>query len=221
MMRSSILAALAAVVLLAAGPSARAEEGPGGAASLAAVQLAAAAEAAAEAPVLRLHDALLAAMKAGEAAPFADRKKALEPVIVESFNLAEMAAVASGPFWGRMSQEERDNVIAAFSDFSVSTYTSRFDEFDGQRFEVVGQKAGPQNSIWVLTRMVGGGETVSLNYLVRSYEGAWRIVDVYLKGSISELANRRSEFTSTLRRGGVAGLLKALNEGSHRMANEA
>jgi phospholipid transport system substrate-binding protein len=215
-MRSSILAVLAAAVILAAAP-AFAEEQP----SPVRIQLAAGTAAEAEAPVLRLHDALLAAMKAGSSAPFADRKKALEPVIVEAFNLPEMAAVASGPFWSRMSQSERDSVIAAFSDFSVATYTSRFDDFDGQRFEVVGQKAGPQDSIWVLTRLVGGGDSVSLNYLVRPYEGSWRIVDVYLKGSISELANRRSEFTSTLRRSGVAGLLKALSEGADRMANEA
>jgi phospholipid transport system substrate-binding protein len=175
----------------------------------------------AEAPVVRLHDALLSAMKSAGTTPFAARKQALQPVILETFNLPAMTEVAAGPFWGRMSQDERQEVIAAFSDFSVSTYAARFNDFSGQRFEVVGHKAGPQDSVWVLTRLVGGGEPVSLNYLVRRYDGGWRIVDVYLKGSISELANRRSEFTSTLRRSGVAGLLKALNDGSVRMAEDA
>lgn len=175
----------------------------------------------AETTVLRLHNALIAAMKSAKTTPFAERKKALQPVILETFNLPAMTAVAAGPFWSRMSQQEKDDVIAAFSDFSVSTYASRFNDFSGERFEVVGQKPGPEDSVWVLTRLVGGSEPVSLNYLVRPFDGVWRIVDVYLKGSISELANRRSEFTSTLRRSGVPGLLKALADGSSRMAEDA
>jgi phospholipid transport system substrate-binding protein len=222
MKKTSILAALAAAILLAVAPSPSRADDAASLRSAGPVQLAASPEAGAEAPVLRLHDALLVAMKAGqESAPFADRKRALEPVIVDSFNLPEMTAVAAGPFWSRMSQDERQKVITAFSDFSVSTYTSRFNDFSGQRFEIVGQKAGPQDSVWVMTRLLGSGEPVALNYLVRPYDGTWRIVDVYHKGSISELANRRSEFTSTLRREGVAGLLKALNEGSDRMGHDA
>jgi phospholipid transport system substrate-binding protein len=220
---SSFLAAAAAVFLFAAAwtTPAAAESPSAPPHSSDHVLLAANEAAGAEAPVLRLHDALLAAMKSAGTASFADRKRVLEPVIRDAFNLPAMTQVAAGPFWNRMSQQERDNVIAAFSDFSVSTYTARFNDFSGERFEVVGQKAGPEDSVWVLTRLVGGGEPVSLNYLVRPYDGAWRIVDVYLKGSISELANRRSEFTSTLRRSGVAGLLKALNDGSDRMGEDA
>jgi phospholipid transport system substrate-binding protein len=33
---------------------------------------------------------------------------------------------------------------------------------------------------------------VQLNYLLRGGEGRWRVVDVYLDGTISELASRRA-----------------------------
>ena len=46
-------------------------------------------------------------------------------------------------------------------------------------------------------------EPVALNYLLRDFGGAWRVVDVYLSGTVSELASRRAEFTTLLREGGA------------------
>jgi phospholipid transport system substrate-binding protein len=42
-------------------------------------------------------------------------------------------------------------------------------------------------------------------------QGSWQISDVYLDGTISQLAIQRSEFYSILRREGVDGLVMALN----------
>jgi phospholipid transport system substrate-binding protein len=46
---------------------------------------------------------------------------------------------------------------------------------------------------------------------MRKNGGLWQIADVYLDGTISQLATQRSEFYSILRRDGVDGLLIALN----------
>jgi phospholipid transport system substrate-binding protein len=63
-----------------------------------------------------------------------------------------------------------------------------------------------------MTRIVDpNGEPVNLNYLVRPIGGMWQIADVYLNGTISELAIRRSEFASILQRQGVDGLIAELN----------
>ena len=55
------------------------------------------------------------------------------------------------------------------------------------------------------------GEATTLNYLMRQNQGSWQISDVYLDGTISQLAVQRSEFNSILRREGVDGLVMALN----------
>ena len=55
------------------------------------------------------------------------------------------------------------------------------------------------------------GETTTLNYLMHQNQGAWQISDVYLDGTISQVAVQRSEFSSILRREGVDGLVMALN----------
>jgi phospholipid transport system substrate-binding protein len=54
------------------------------------------------------------------------------------------------------------------------------------------------------------GEPIQLNYLMREAEAGWQILDVFLKGTISELATRRSEFSTVLRRGGAQALVQLI-----------
>ena len=71
----------------------------------------------------------------------------------------------------------------------------------------------------VETRIVkSDGESVSINYLMRRDGDTWRIGDVYLTGTISELATRRAEITSVLRSQGIDGLIQALNRKAPVMA---
>jgi phospholipid transport system substrate-binding protein len=59
---------------------------------------------------------------------------------------------------------------------------------------------------------------VTVNYLMHDNGGAWQIADVYLDGTISELATRRSEFASILRTGGINGLIDTLNTKAARLS---
>jgi phospholipid transport system substrate-binding protein len=53
-----------------------------------------------------------------------------------------------------------------------------------------------------------GGRTVHINYLVRG----GRVIDVYLNGTVSDLALRRDEFSSIIASGGADGLIKRLQD---------
>ena len=55
-------------------------------------------------------------------------------------------------------------------------------------------------------------EPVTLNYLMRGAGDNWKIVDVYLSGTISELATQRSEFGAILKSGGAAALIESLKQ---------
>jgi len=54
------------------------------------------------------------------------------------------------------------------------------------------------------------GKVVALDYLMRNTGGEWKVVDVYLDGTISELANRRAEFSAILKAGGPTALIDSL-----------
>ena len=57
-----------------------------------------------------------------------------------------------------------------------------------------------------------------LDYLLRNEQEKWRIIDVYLNGTVSQLAARRSEFSSVLRQDGVSGLVALLKQKTAQLA---
>jgi phospholipid transport system substrate-binding protein len=65
------------------------------------------------------------------------------------------------------------------------------------------------------------GDATRLDYLMRQDQGGARISDVYLDGSISQLAVHRSEFHSILQREGIGGLVTALNRKVDLLRNVA
>jgi ABC-type transporter MlaC component len=59
--------------------------------------------------------------------------------------------------------------------------------------------------------ITGSGEAIELDYLLGKRRGAWRIVDVFAKGTNSEVARYRADFASELQRKGAEGLIQALD----------
>ncbi len=154
---------------------------------------------------------LLDVMKQASALGFEGRARRLQPAIDAAFNLPLMIRLAVGPQWTSLTPPQQSQLLDAFRRFTIATYASRFDGYDGDRFEVTGEKPGPTGGTLVETRIVpSAGETVQLNYLMRAEGANWQIIDVFLSGTISELATRRAEFTSVLRRDGADGLVAML-----------
>jgi phospholipid transport system substrate-binding protein len=173
------------------------------------------------ATVRRFYDVLLAAMKGGAKLGFEGRRKLLAPAIREAFDLPLMTRLIVGLQWQNFSAAQRQDVIEAFSDFSIANYASQFDGYSGERF-VVEPKAAPApgDDVIVDTQLVqSDGSPVRLNYLLRDAAGKWRIIDVYLSGTVSQLAARRSEFSSVLRSDGVSGLVAVLKKKTAELAS--
>ena len=63
---------------------------------------------------------------------------------------------------------------------------------------------------FVKTRFNGEGAPVDINFLLRGKGADWRIVDIYLNGTISQLATWHSEYGSTFQDGGFDGLMAAV-----------
>ena len=52
---------------------------------------------------------------------------------------------------------------------------------------------------------------------MRGSGDTWKVVDVYLSGTISELATRRSEFSAILNSGGPNALIESLRQQTGKM----
>ncbi len=166
------------------------------------------------ATVQALCDALISAMKQGPALGFAGRRQLLEPEIRRAIDLPLMTRLVLGPPWRTLTPDLQRQLVDAFSDYSISTYANRFSGFSGEQFSVDPAPTHLENGdVIVHTKLVTKDpEPVRLDYLMRSSGGGWKIIDVYLSGTISELAARRSEFSAVLRQGGAAALVETLRK---------
>ncbi len=167
------------------------------------------------------YDVLLAVMKDGQKLGFAGRRARLAPAIEQAFDLPAMTRLVVGLQWPSVSPSEQQQLVAAFSDFSIATYASQFDDYSGERFEVEPKTdPAPENDVIVHTKLVQPNDKpVQLDYLLRHVQDQWRIIDVYLSGTVSQLAARRSEFSSVLRQSGVSGLVALLKQKTAQLAN--
>ena len=165
--------------------------------------------------VERFHAALLSTMRDAQRLGVRGRFERLAGSMSQGFDLAAMTRIAVGPAWTGFSAPEQQALTEAFARWSIATYASRFDGFSGETFVTQGTQPLPNGDALVRTTLnrTGGQEPVVLSYLVRG----GRIVDIYLTGTISELASRRSEFASLLRQGGAGRLTEELNTRTARL----
>jgi len=172
----------------------------------------------AQAVVKDFYTHLESTMKQGKPLGFQGRYKKLAPAIETAFDLPLMAKMATGAGWRAATEGEQQALVSAFSSFSISTYASRFTDYDGEKFMITGEKPSANGVIVETTLKPKDGEAVTLNYLMRpDKKGAYKIVDVYMNGTISELATRRGEFSSIVRDEGVPALVKSLEEKAKQM----
>ena len=166
------------------------------------------------AKVQALCDALISAMRLGPEVGFAGRRQLLEPEIRRALDLPLMTRLVLGPPWRTLTPDLQRQLVEAFSDYSISTYANRFNGYSGEQFSVDPAPARLESGdVIVHTRLATKDpDPVKLDYLMRANGGDWKIIDVYLSGTISELAARRSEFTSVLRQGGPAALVAMLKK---------
>lgn len=161
--------------------------------------------------VENLHASLIAGMQ-NEELDYEGRYALLEPVVSESFNLEFMGSKCVGRHWKTLSDTEKREWLEKFKRLTTANYASRFKEFDGERFETLGEEPGARETQVVLTKLfVPSDEDVALNYRLMKGEHGWRIIDIYLKGTVSELAMRRSDYSTTLKRDGYDGLVVAID----------
>jgi phospholipid transport system substrate-binding protein len=140
-----------------------------------------------------------------------ERDKRFTPVFAAVFDIPTMTRLAVGPAWKSFSAEQQAAVREAFARFIVADYASQIKDYSGESF-VVDPQTTPESrggGEIVKTKLLQpNGRTVNINYLVRGE----RVIDIYLNGTISDLATRRDEFASIIAAGGAEALIKRLRD---------
>ena len=152
--------------------------------------------------------ALIAAMQQGAA--YEARYRSLLGPVTKAFDLGFVAQRAAGPAWSSFSAAQQKRYVDVFARYSVAQHAARFKSFGGERFEVLGSDDVGRGYVRVRTQIVTRSERVQLDYLLGQRAGGWRIVDVFAKGAISEVATRRADFAPVIQAQGADGLIREL-----------
>lgn len=162
--------------------------------------------------VKHFQEQLLAVMKEGKTLTVRQRYERLLPTIESSFSLPIMIGTATGTYWKQATADEKARLVTAFKRKNISTVATLFDGYSGQEFKIDGEKPAPQNTRLVETRIVSpDGSSVNLDYRVIEISGRWWIIDVVVDKGISEMSVRRSEYSDTLKKQGIGGLIATLD----------
>lgn len=193
-MTSRPRAAIAIAALLAASPA------------LAAPDAAAASRAAA------YDDAIVAVMK--QQAPFKARVERFRALIAGYYDMPAIAALVAGPAWAGAPAADRQALIAALTRHSAIALARNFDRYGGERFllDPIVQQRG-DSAIVKVTIASSGGHDI-LYYRMRG----GKIIDV-ISGGVSQLAVQRSDVAATAASGGVAAVVKRLDEVDAKATN--
>lgn len=172
--------------------------------------------------VEEINAALIDVMKNAESLGYEGRYERLAPVLDRHFNFPLMARVAVGRHWSELSDDQRQALIDRFARVSIATFAARFDGYSGESFRVKGEEPGLRGSILVKNDLVkSDGEAIPINYLLREADGHWQVVDVYLDAKYSELAMKRSEYSSVMRRKGFDGLMASIENEISKLASDS
>jgi phospholipid transport system substrate-binding protein len=163
-------------------------------------------------PIEQLDRALLEAMKAGGHTSFGERYRALAPVVEQVFNLDAVLAASIGLTWAALPEAQEGELAAVFRRYTVSSYVSNFNSYNGQSFQILPSvRLVGNGEVVVQTRLLRTNDSsVKLDYVMRAGRKGWQVVDVLTDGSISRVAVQRADFRELLLAGGVPALTAGL-----------
>jgi len=154
------------------------------------------------------YDVLLNSMKQAKSLGIQGRYDKLAPVVEATFDVAGLAKTACGTAWAKIPADQQTAIVTAFGRMVAARYASEFHDYSGEQF-TVDPNPLPRNADKIIRSQLvpTDDDPTSFDYLMRGSGSDWKIEDVYLDGSISQLAVWRSEFSSVLSSGGPDALL--------------
>jgi phospholipid transport system substrate-binding protein len=167
--------------------------------------------------VQTLNLTILDTMRSAAQLGYQGRYNKLAPVLKRSFNFPLMSRVAVGQHWNNFNEQQRAQLVDAFTSMSIATFASRFDDYSGETWKIDSEQP-LKKSVLVKSRLAKpGSEGTRLDYLMREFNGQWQVIDVYLDSKFSELATRKAEYVSVLNRSGFNGLMQTIANTIHKL----
>ncbi len=136
-----------------------------------------------------------------------------EKKVLPHFDFETMTRLAVGKAWRDATPEQRKALQDSFRALLVNTYTTALSNQDtvDPTFEVKPVQVASGQKDVVVRSVVSqpGKQPVAVDYRMERKSDGWKVYDVIVE-NLSLVTNYRSTFASEISKGGIDGLIKAL-----------
>ena len=156
--------------------------------------------------------ALMSALRAPD-----KRDRLMSEAVDQSFNVSVMTRFVLGDRWEGINSEDRSAIQLALRDYTIARFTHAFGQFAGQTFVVdpVARVRGPDMLVKTVVQLPNE-EPDHVDYRMRQYDGAWKVIDVYYDG-VSDLTTQKADLAATVATGGATALVAKIREAIRKL----
>jgi phospholipid transport system substrate-binding protein len=141
------------------------------------------------------------------------RERRVREILRANFDIPTIGRFALGTYWRDASETQRQEYMDLFEDMIVQTYTSRFEDYSGQKLLVDGTATQGKDFIVSSEVLQKDGAPVRLEWRVRNKDEGMKVVDVLVEG-VSMSVTQREDFKSVIQHNGgkVEALLATMRQ---------
>lgn len=130
------------------------------------------------------------------------KEQEFRKLLSSNFDMATIGRFALGKNWKVATQKQQQEYQRLFKNLIVEVYAARFNDYNGQKFDVTSFQNTGKRDITVTSYIIpDNGSKVKIDWRLRDREGQYKIIDVIIEG-VSMSLTQRSDFASVIQRGG-------------------
>ena len=139
--------------------------------------------------------------------------KLVDEVVLPHFDFSAMTDLALGRYKDKVSDEQKPTIVKEFRQLLVRTYSSALLEYTDQELIYLPMEGSEADGkVVVMTEIEqAGGFPIPINYSLRLGDDGWKVFDISVD-EVSLVTNYRSSFARAIKKEGVDGLIKTLQD---------
>ena len=160
----------------------------------------------------KFQEELIDVMKNGKKLGYSGRYDKLKDSVANSHDLSKIARIVVGKEWEKLTEAQQQQLVEVFSKLSIASYAHNFKDYSGETFTFDTEEETTRGGVVIHSHLtIPDDKPVKFDYMLKEKGDSWRIINIIANG-VSDLALKRSEYTTILQREGFDALIAKINE---------
>ena len=134
-------------------------------------------------------------------------------LVKNTYSVEKMIGMIVGKVWKQTPMEKQIEMRQVFEEYITKNYIKRFKKMKTINFKILEVNEIQKNYMIVKSILkIEDSDNVKIDYLLSNDGKSWKIFDILLAGSVSEIATKKSEFRAFIKNGNIDKLIEALRK---------